>query len=140
QGSQLSPVADFKVYNLTIIGSGSLNNTNVNGGANHAIALRPWAGPKIYNAIFTDFNAQGILLDTQNGNTATQAVTGGFAQLHNTLWWDFTTGQGNGVIDNTATNLGRNTVATNYWTDTSLTNQIANPQLISISRTNVGAF
>ena len=59
--------------------------------------------------------------------------------LHNTLWWDFTTGSGNQLISNTATNLGRNTVATNYWTDPSLTNQIADPMLTSISRTNSGA-
>src|SRR2546425_2348668 len=75
QSSQLLPATDFKVYNLTIIGSGALS-TNVNGGVNAAIALRPWVGPKIYNAIFTDFNAQGVLPDTQNGVTATQAVTG----------------------------------------------------------------
>src|SRR6266498_4252713 len=90
--------------------------------------------------IFTDFNAQGVLPDTQNGVTATQAVTGGYARLHNTLWWDLTTGSGNQIIDNTATNLGRNTVATNYWTDLSLTNQIANPMLTGISRTNAGVF
>src|SRR6266571_7832476 len=60
QTSQLLPATDFKVYNLTIIGSGA-SSTNVNGGVNAAIALRPWVGPKIYNAIFTDFNAQGVL-------------------------------------------------------------------------------
>jgi hypothetical protein len=60
--------------------------------------------------------------------------------LHNTVWWDFTTGSGNGVIGNTASNLGRDTVATNYWTDLSLNNQIVNPLLTSISRTNFGAF
>ncbi|HXJ71939.1 MAG TPA: hypothetical protein VNM37_03760, partial [Candidatus Dormibacteraeota bacterium] len=139
QTSQLLPAADFKVYNLTIIGSGALN-TNISGGVNAAIALRPWAGPKIYNAIFTDFNAQGVLLDTQNGVTATQAVTSGTAQLHNTLWWNFVTGSGTKNIDNTATNLGRFSLATNYWTDASLVNQIADPMLTSISRTNVGAF
>ncbi len=52
---------------------------------------------------------------------------------------DFTTGSGNEIISNTATNLGRNTVATNYWTDLSLTNQIVDPMLTSISRTNSGA-
>jgi hypothetical protein len=139
QATPFSPSSDFKIYNMTIIGSG-VSNASVNGGANAAIALRPWVGPKIYNAIFTDFNERGVFLDTQQGIIATQAVTGGFAQLHNTLWWDFTTGSGNAVVNNTATNLGRLTVATNYWTDTSLTNQIANPQLISVSRTNIGKF
>jgi hypothetical protein len=140
QDVQRTPAADFKVYNMTIIGAGALDTTTPNGGENAVVALRPWVGPKIYNAIFTDFNGRGVLVDTQNGVTATNAVTGGFAQFHNTLWWDFVTGSGNGIISNTATNLGRNTVATNYWTDTSLANQIANPLLTSISRTNVGAF
>ncbi|HTD65952.1 MAG TPA: hypothetical protein VK846_05410, partial [Candidatus Limnocylindria bacterium] len=138
--TQLTPAADFKVYNMTLIGAGALNPVGGGGGGNNAaIALRPWVGPKIYNSIFTDFNERGVLLDSAQGIVATQAVTGGFAQLHNTLWWDFVTGSGSGNIDNTATNLGRFTVATNYWTDLSLTNQIANPLLISISRTNVGA-
>ena len=48
--------------------------------------------------------------------------------------------RGRGIIENTATNLGRNTVTTNYWTDASLTNDIANPLLNSISRNNLGAF
>jgi hypothetical protein len=139
QATSLAPAADFKVYNMTLIGSG-VSNTVVNGGANAAMALRPWVGPKIYNAIFTDFNERGVFLDTQQGIIATQAVTAALAQLHNTLWWDFTTGSGNATVDNTAANLGRNTVATNYWTDTSLSNQIANPMLIGISRTNVGRF
>ena len=140
QNVQRTPASDFKVYNMTIIGAGALDTTAPNGGEDAAVTLRPWVGPKIYNAIFTDFSGRGILLDTQNGVTATQAVTGGYAQFHNTLWWDFVTGSGNGIIDNTATNLGRNTVATNYWTDLSLSNQIINPLLTSISRTNVGAF
>ncbi len=139
QTSQLLPASDFKVYNMTIIGSGS-QNTVVNGGVNAAIAIRPWLGFKAFNSIFTDFNAQGVLADTQNGVTATQAVTQAFTQFHNTLWWDFTTGSGNGIISNTATNLGRNTVTTNYWTDLSLTNEIANPMLTSISRTNSGTL
>ena len=53
--------------------------TNVNGGADAAIALRPWASPKIYNSIFTDFNERGVLLDTQNGVIATQA--GGMVRI-----------------------------------------------------------
>jgi hypothetical protein len=140
QDTQRQPASDFKVYNMTIIGAGALDTTVPNGGEDAAITLRPWVGPKIYNSIFTDFNGRGMFLDTQNGITATQAVTGGYAQLHNTLWWDFTTGSGNGIIDNTATNLSRNTVASNYWTDTSLGNQIVNPLLTSISRTNFGKF
>ncbi len=130
---------DFKVYNMTLIGAGALS-TNINGGADSGVTLRPWAGPKIYNAIFTDFNAEGVRLDTQQGITATQSVLNAYAQFHNTLWWNFATGSGSGVIDNSIANLSRNTVASNYWTDASLTNQITDPLLTSISRTNVGAF
>jgi len=139
QTTLLTPATDFKVYNLTLIGAGALS-TGINGGADAALALRPWVGPKIYNAIFTDFNAEGVRLDTQQGITATQAVTGAYAQLHNTLWWNFATGSGSGIIDNSIANLSRNTVASSYWTEASLTNQIVDPLLTSISRTNVGVF
>ncbi|MGC3959963.1 MAG: hypothetical protein QM813_19165 [Verrucomicrobiota bacterium] len=135
----LTPGGDFKVYNLTIIGSGT-GNSSVNGGRNVAVTLRPFASPKIYNAIFTDFNESGIQLETQGGLPATNCVSEGLAQLHNTLWWGFVSGSGSGLVDNTITNLGRNTLATNYWTDTSLVNQIADPLLVSISRTNDGTF
>src|SRR5258705_4509298 len=57
QLTQKLPAADFKVYNMTIIGSGSVNNTNINGGANYARAFRPWVGHKKYKTIFTNFNA-----------------------------------------------------------------------------------
>jgi len=127
QNTQRTPASDFKVYNMTLIGAGALDTTTPNGGEDAAVTLRPWVGPKIYNAIFTDFNGRGILLDTQNGVTATQAVTGAYAQFHNTMWWDFVTGSGNGIINNTATNLGRNTVATNYWIDPSLTIKSSTP-------------
>lgn len=135
----LAPVGDFKVYNLTIIGSGTAS-TNVNGGRNTAVTLRPFAGPKIYNAIFTDFNESGVQLEAQGGLPATNCVSEGLAQFHNTLWWGFVTGSGSTVVDNSIANLGRNTLATNYWTDASLTNQIANPLLTSISRTNAGVY
>ena len=95
-------------------------------------------GPKVYNSIFTDFNERAIELDTRNGVNAATSVTNGYAQFANNLWWGFVTGSGSGNVNNTATNLGRFTVATNYWTDTSLTNLIVNPQLTGISRTNVG--
>src|SRR5436190_20689548 len=100
QTTLLTPQSDFKVYNMTIIGAGA-SSTNVNGGADAAVAMRPWVGPKIYNAIFTDFNERGVLLDTQQGITATQAVTGGYAEFNNTGWWDVVTGSGNQIISNT---------------------------------------
>ena len=134
----LTPQADFKVYNCTLIGSGTAN-TSVTGGRNAAFVLRPYSAPKIFNSIFTDFNERGIELGTVNGVNAAVSVTNGYAQFHNNLWFGFVTGSGSTIVDNSIANLSRNTVASNYWNDTSLTNQIVNPQLTSISRTNFGA-
>lgn len=136
--SLLTPQADFTVYNATFIGSGA-DNLNVTGGRNAALILRPYVAPKVYNSIFTDYNERAIELDTRQGVNAAVSVTNGYAQFHNTLWWGFVTGSGSGIVNNTITNLSRFTVASNYWTDLSLTNLIADPQLVSISRTNVGA-
>jgi hypothetical protein len=43
-------------------------------------------------------------------------------------------------VDNSIGNLARGTVASNYWTDTSLTNQIVDPLLGGISRSNFVTF
>lgn len=63
-------------------------------------------------------------------------MTNGYAVFRNTLWWRFAAGSGSGVIDNSIANLSRNTVASNYWTDATLTNLITDPHLAGISRTN----
>jgi len=131
----LTPQADFKVYNCTIIGAGT-SSTNVTGGRNAAIILRPYVAMKVYNSIFTDFNERGIELDVRQGVGAAVSVTNNYTQFHNTLWFGFVTGSGSTIVDNSISNLSRNTVASNYWTDVSLTNLIANPLLTGISRTN----
>jgi hypothetical protein len=85
----------------------------------------------VYNSIFTDYNERGIELDTRNGINAAVSVSEGFAQFHNTIWWGFVTNAGaaSQAVDNSIGNLARGTVASNYWTDASLTNQIVNPLL-----------
>jgi hypothetical protein len=133
----LTPQSDFKVYNGTFIGSGTAN-TNVNGGRGAGVVLRPYAGPKIYNSIFTDFNERGIELETRQLVNSSVSVTNGYAQFHNTLWWGFVSGSGSATVDNSVANLSRGTVASNYWIDSSLSNQIVDPLLASISRTNIG--
>ncbi|MFN3409607.1 MAG: T9SS C-terminal target domain-containing protein, partial [Limisphaerales bacterium] len=135
----LTPQADFSVYNMTLMGAG-VTATSTTGGRNAGVILRPYVAPKIYNAIFTDFNERGIELDTRNGVNAAVSVTNGLAVFENTLWWDFVVGSATTVVNNTATNLGRFTVATNYWTNPALTNLIANPLLAGISRTNNGGL
>jgi hypothetical protein len=136
--SPRTPMGTFKVYNMTLIGAGA-GSTVVNGGNDYGMALRPYASPTIKNAIFTDFNgATGILLDTAGGLPATNCWTAGYAQIQNTLWWNFS--NAGASTNNTAAGLGGGTLATNWFTTVSLTNQISDPMLVSISRTNVGAF
>ena len=136
------PRGTFSVYNLTIIGAGT-SSTNQNGGGDDAITLRPFASPSIYNAVFTDFNGQGIRLDAQGGLSANNVVTSNYATINNTLWWGFVTniGTASQTEDNSIANLSRgNANAATFWTTTAFSNTIANPMLTSISRTNDGAL
>ena len=135
----LSPASNYKVYNLTIIGSGVSSLVNNGGADSAAVTLRPFTGAKLYNGIFTDFNGLGIYLETRSGLPATNVWSEGLSEINNTLWWNFSRGSASGIIDNTVTNLGGNSLATNYWTTPSLLNQISDPLLTSISRTNEGA-
>ena len=134
---KLLPASGFKVYNATLIGAGT-SSTLVNGGRNAAIIFRPFLGVTIENSIFTDFNERAIELDTRNTISAANVVTN-TGHLKNNLWWGFVTGSGSANVNNTITNISRNTIASNYWSVAAFNNQIANPLLVSISRTNVGA-
>ena len=134
------PRGTFQLYNLTIIGAGT-GSTNLNGGGNDGIALRPFASPSIYNAVFTDFNGQGIRLDTQNGLSGNNVVNSNYAAINNTLWWGFVTNAGTGsqAVDNSIANLARGSATgATFWNTGSYTNQISNPYLVSITRTNDG--
>jgi hypothetical protein len=134
---KLLPASGFKVYNATLIGAGT-SSTLVNGGRNAAMIFRPFLGVTIENSIFTDFNERAIELDTRNTISAANVVTN-TGHLKNNLWWGFVTGSGSANVNNTITNISRNTIASNYWSVAAFNNQIANPLLVSISRTNVGA-
>lgn len=119
----------FVIYNMTVLGSG-VGNTVSSGGNDYGVALRPQASPRIYNAIFSDFNGSvGIFMDTQGGITATND-----AVFRNTLWWNFS--NVGASTNNTAVALGGGTSATNYFTTASFTNQIVDPMFTGLSRTN----
>jgi hypothetical protein len=55
------------------------------------------------------------------------AAAGGYAQFHNSLWWNFS--NVGASTNNTLTGLGNNNLATNWFADVTLTNQIANPSV-----------
>jgi len=54
---------DFEIYNATYIGAG----TNATGG--RAFISREYAAPKVFNSIFTEFNAGGNI-DDKSGYTS----------------------------------------------------------------------
>lgn len=140
--SPIQPRGTFTVYNMTLIGAGT-SSTNQNGGGDDAIALRPFASPSIYNAIFTDFNGQGIRLDAQGGLAADNVVTSNYTTINNTLWWGFVTNAGTAsqTVDNSIGNLARgNANAATFWSTAAFSNNIADPMLTSISRTNNGTL
>lgn len=138
----ITPMGTFKVYNITIIGAGT-TFTNQDGGVNDGVTLRPFASPTIVNGLFTEFAGQGLRLDTQGGLSANNVVNSNYATIRNTLWWNVVTniGLATQTIDNSTRNMAKgNATAETFFTTTSFTNQIANPLLRSISRTNVGIY
>src|SRR5678815_6061877 len=52
-----APIGNFEIYNATYIGAG----TNATGG--RAFISREYAAPKVFNSIFTEFNAGGNIDD-----------------------------------------------------------------------------
>jgi len=117
-----APVMNFEIYNATYIGAG----TNTSG--SRALISRVHAAPKVFNSIFTEFNA-GVNIDATSGTQ----FTNGVAKFQNNILWNFAT---NGVPVAYAQN------ATADWLlkDAANRNEFVNPLLTSISRTNVPAF
>lgn len=115
-----APLARFTVYNATLIGAGAGSGGN----NNNVFTIREYASPRIYNSIFTDFAQRGVSIDDK-----TKALlANGNLDLQDNLWWGFTAG-------NTAANLDVGN-AGSLFSDANLHNEIVDPQLRSISRTN----
>jgi hypothetical protein len=73
------PVANYKVYNATLIGAGAGAGGTAN---NHALLFRRYNQSVWANSIFTDFNGQPL-----NGGGP---QTGSNPSVTNNLWWGFT--------------------------------------------------
>jgi hypothetical protein len=115
-----APLARFTVFNATIIGAGAGSGGN----NNNAFTIREFSSPQLYNSIFTDFAQRGVSIDAKSK----LLLDNGSLQLQDNIWWGFTDG-------NTAANLDLGNAAV-LWTDSALQNDIVDPQLISIGRTN----
>ena len=115
-----APLAQFTVYNATIIGAGAGSGGN----NNNAFTIREYASPRIYNSIFTDFAQRGVSIDAKTKSL----LDNGSLDLRDNIWWGFTDG-------NTAANLDLGNAAI-LFTDAARHNELVNPMLQSISRTN----
>ena len=118
-----APIANFELYNATYIGAGS------NGAPTRALISRVYAAPKVFNSIFTEFGGDILNIDATSGNH----FTNGLAKIQNNIFWNLAI-NGSQVLPG-ATTAG-------YWviTNSANSNDVVNPLLTSVSRTNFPAF
>jgi hypothetical protein len=115
-----TPLAQFTVYNATLIGAGA----GAGGNNNNVFTIRDYASPRIYNSIFSDFAQRGVSIDVRSK----EHLDSGKLDLRDNIWWGFTDG-------NTAANLDILNGAI-LFSDADRRNAIVDPMLRSISRTN----
>lgn len=113
-----SPVANFEIYNATLIGAG------VSTTGNRGMTIREYAAPRIYNSIFTDFGGPGVRVDDKSR----LHLDSGLLDLRDNLFWGF------------AGPLAENTNAEVLFTDPARNNREADPQLRGISRNADGGL
>jgi hypothetical protein len=117
-----TPKGVVTVANMTAIGVGP------SGGNNTAVNIRDNVEARLFNSIFVN-HAKGLDIEDDVG-TPIPAI------CHN-LWWSHIEANNTAAGQNARPAGAVN--ANNYWTDTSLGNVIANPQLRGISYTkNMG--
>ena len=126
------PYAIPQISNATFIGAGA-SSVGVGGDGNdYALYFRDNSGGKIWNSIITDFVASSGAVnveDLASGEDSRSRLEAGDLLLNNNIWWGFSNG-------NTLTS-----VAPQDFVQTHLTannNQVVDPQINSISRTNDG--
>ncbi|MFQ5640118.1 MAG: T9SS C-terminal target domain-containing protein, partial [bacterium] len=119
------PFAIPQIYNATYIGSGA-SSSNLDNDV--VLKIRDNAGGKYKNSIFTDFADRGVdVEDLASGEDSRARLEAGDLVLANNLWWGF--GAGNDFAS----------IAPQDFVQAHLTannNQMVDPQLGGISRTN----
>ncbi|MBN2365011.1 MAG: T9SS C-terminal target domain-containing protein, partial [Calditrichaeota bacterium] len=129
-----TPYAIPMISNVTYIGAG-VNNFPQGDGAELMI-FRDNAGGKYYNSIFTDYNGanggKGITVeDLTTGEDSRARLEAGDLRLVNNIWWNFAAG--NSLAQFAPQQFVADSLAATG-------NQIVDPQLSSISRTNDGGL
>ena len=124
-----TPYATPTIYNVTYIGSGADGD---NGDNDVVLKIRDNAGGQYHNSIFTDFVGEGVdIEDLDSGEDSRSRLEAGDLLLANNIWWGF--GSGNTL----------EAIAPDDWTREHLTgngNEVVDPQLTGISRTNDGGL
>ena len=124
-----TPYATPTIYNVTYIGSGADGD---NGDNDVVLKFRDNAGGQYHNSIFTDFVGEGVdIEDLDSGEDSRSRLEAGDLLLACNIWWGF--GSGNTF----------EAVAPDDWTREHLMangNEVVDPQLTGISRTNDGGL
>ncbi len=128
-----TPYAIPRLSNITYIGPGV--SAFPQGDGAELMIFRDNAGGKYYSSIFTEYNGAnggaGITIEDGTGEDSRARLEAGDLLLNNNIWWQF--GNGNTLSD----------IATQAWVADSLAannNQIVDPQLNNIVRTNSGGL
>ncbi len=129
-----TPFALPVIYNATYIGGGTNVNPPPIGDGGEGLIFRDNAGGKYYNSIFTEYTgANGgraiTIEDLQTGADSRERLEQGDLVLKNNIWWGFSAGS-------TLEAMVPQDFVRTYFTANN--NQIVNPQINSISRTNDG--
>lgn len=128
-----TPYAQPHVYNATYIGPGTANFPQGDGDA--VLLFRDNAGGHYANSIFTDYNGEGggagILVEDIDGEDSRSRLENGQLSLKNNIWFGFA--DGNGLDQFAPQDFVQTHLAANN-------NQIVNPNLNNISRTNDNGF
>jgi hypothetical protein len=115
----VQPTSVWKLWNATILGSGSANGQQ----AGTAFVIREFASPSFFNSVFGDFARRGLSIDANS----TTHIAGGGLDIANNIFFGFGT-------SDTVTNIGVTASAQTFLSDAAKTNLIVSPQLAGISR------
>ncbi|MBK1876831.1 hypothetical protein [Pelagicoccus mobilis] len=135
------------IFNATIIGPGSAS-----GVSEGLFEISDDAGVRYYNSIFTAFGSSGHVIDIKDdaNDGLTEVLEGDSVpriDFQNNIWWDFGAGAdpldwvivtGKDNDDNTI--LVSDTEGDIIFSDASHNNNVEDPMIRSISRTNDGGF
>ena len=86
-----TPLSQPVIYNATFIGRGA----DASGG-DDAIQYKEYGGGEVYNSIITDYDDNGIEVDSGDGETSYNRFMAGEIKLENNIWWK---GEGTSIED-----------------------------------------